>query len=106
MKKIGIITTLLSLFVLAGCTKNTAQKQLTKSTAQKQLTRSTAQEQLTFKKPSSASMLKDQGLYGFSINMLGQVMENTNENVVCSPFGVAALFRMMADGASGQTLKT
>jgi TonB family protein len=105
MKKIGIIITLLLLFVLAGCTKNTAQKQLTKNTAQKQLTKNTAQKQLTFKKPNSAPMLKDQGLYGFSINMLGQVMENTNENVVCSPFGVAALFRMMADGASEQTLK-
>lgn len=42
------------------------------------------------------------GLYGFSVNML-QKMVDGEENTVASPLGVAVLYRMLEDGASGKT---
>lgn len=55
---------------------------------------------------TSQNIIKnDAGLYGFTINLLQQMTENEDGNFVCSPYGIAALFRMYADGTDGNTLK-
>lgn len=51
----------------------------------------------------SDSLVKADSMYVCSINMFERIHRETKGNVVFSPLGIEALFRMLQDGASGST---
>ena len=54
---------------------------------------------------ANGELVKSNDLENFTYNVFCILKHEIKGNFVCSPYGIAALYRMLADGADGQTLK-
>lgn len=92
MKYIALLPSLL--IMAASC--NIKQLQIA------QAENSNTASSVTLKNVSS-SLVKADSMYVCSLNMFERIHQECDSNIIFSPLGVEALFRMLQDGAGGNT---